>query len=113
MELDKKQLEILQHALGVDEYGRGRMYRNHYVGGAQDLHPLVTLGLMREYPASELTGGSPLFRVTDAGKMAMVAASPKPPKLTRSQKRYRKVLAADCGYTFGEWLKQKDLHGTR
>ena len=28
-----EQLHILQHALGVDKFGLGEQYRNHYVGG--------------------------------------------------------------------------------
>ena len=78
------QLHLLQHALGVDEYGQGNMYRNHYCGGAEECRPLVALGFMVEHPSSELTGGDPLFTVTAAGKQAMLEQSPKPPKLTRS-----------------------------
>ena len=105
------QLHVLQHSLGVDQYGQGRMYRNHYVGECAECSQLVEMGLMRQYPASELTGGDPLFRVTDEGKAAMLSESPKPPKLTRSQKRYRAYLdsgAYDCGWSFGDWLKRKD-----
>ncbi len=105
--MTKEQLHILQHSLGVDQYGQGAMYRNHYVGDAHDCRPMVSLGWMKEFKASELTGGSPLFVVTKEGKTAMLEASPKPPKLTRSQKRYRAFLDADCGYTFIEWLKLK------
>ena len=39
------------------------------------------------------------------GKAAMLAESPKPPKLTRSQQRYRRFLKADVGVSFREWLK--------
>ena len=102
------QLQVLQHSLGVDQYGQGRMYRNHYVGECAECSQLVEMGFMRQYRASELTGGDPLFRVTDEGKAAMLAESPKPPKLTRSQQRYRRWLndAADAGWSFGDWLKQ-------
>ncbi len=31
-----RQLEILQHALGVDKYGQGDMYRNHFCAGGDD-----------------------------------------------------------------------------
>lgn len=99
-----EQLHILQHSLGVDQYGQGNPYRNHYVGGEMDCRPLVALGYMAEYPASELTGGHPLFRVTPAGKRAMSAESPAPPKLTRSQRQYREFLDADSGLSFMEWL---------
>ena len=100
-----EQLGILQHSLGVDQYGRGRQFRNHFVGGAEECRPLVALGYMTEHSASELTGGDPWFRVTESGKSAMLAESPKPPKLSRSQKRYRRFLDADSGLTFIEWLR--------
>lgn len=101
------QLGILQHALGVDQFGLGESYRNHYVGGEEDCRELVALGYMVERAASELTGGDPLFLVTEAGKAAVRAESPKPPKLTPAQRRYRDFLDADCGMKFGEWLKYR------
>lgn len=106
--MNERLLHILQHSLGVDRYGRGTQYRNHFVAGFDDLEncrELVRLGFMVERPASVLTGGDPVFFVTDAGKRAMRELSPKPPKLTRSQKRYRAWLDSDSGYSFGEWLK--------
>ena len=106
-EMTLEQLHIIQHSLGVDEYGLGRMYRNHYCGGAEQCRPLVALGYMVEHRPSELTGGDPLFTVTEAGKRTMLEACPKPPKLTRSQHRYQAFLSADSGITFGEWLRIK------
>ena len=81
------------------------MYRNYYVGGESQCRPLVTLGYMTEHRASDLTGGDPWFRVTEAGKSAMLSNSPTPPKLTASQCRYRRFLNADSGLSFHEWLK--------
>ena len=43
--------------------------------------------------------------VTDKGKVAMRRESPKPPKLSRSQIRYRKYLNHDSGLSFREWLR--------
>ena len=31
--LTPRQLAILQHALGLDQYGHGTFYRNHYCAG--------------------------------------------------------------------------------
>lgn len=103
------QLQILQHSLGVDEYGQGEMNRNHFCAGGADetiCRELVALGYMRQH---ETTEAFPYFNcsVTDEGKAAMLRESPKPPKLTRSQKRYREFLRADAGYTFREWLGLK------
>lgn len=100
-----QQLHLLQHALGLDEYGRGRAYRRHYVGDEHECRPLVELGHMVEHRATELTGGSPLFIVTEAGERATRKGSPAPPKLSRSEQRYRRFLRADSGMSFGEWLK--------
>lgn len=105
-----KKLHILQHALGLDQYGRGQMYRAYFVTGpgSTDYDACVSLvadGLMVERPASALSGGSPVFLVTEAGKRYVIEHSPPPPKLTRSQKRYEAWLDADCGLTFGEFLR--------
>jgi hypothetical protein len=111
--MDKRLLEILQHAIGVDENGQGVAYRNHFCAGEKDLiacRELVSQGLMEEHPASQLTGGSALFTVTRDGVEAISKHSPKPPKMTRSQKRYRAYLkVADCFGSFKEYLKTEQL----
>lgn len=101
-----KQLEILQHALGVDQYGQGEMYRNHFCAGGDDetvCRELVALGYMETFVRTYL----PYYNctVTEAGKTMMLAESPKPPKLSRGQRRYREFLNADTGGSFGEWLR--------
>jgi hypothetical protein len=103
-------LHILQHSLGLNEYGQGRPYRNHFVTGpgSSDYDrcmALVAAGLMTRRAGSELTGGGDLFTVTDAGRAFVTENSPAPPTLTRGQHRYRRYLASDSGLTFGEWLK--------
>lgn len=102
-------LSILQHSLGVDFHGRGRQYRNHFATGPKgDDFPLcrelVSLGFMADIGPRELCGGMHFFYVTDAGKSAMSAESPPPPKITRSQDRYRRFLNGSGGMTFREWL---------
>ena len=108
-----RQLEILQHSIGADQYGKRKQddTRNHFCAGPCDAvicRELVVLGYMFERQASELTGGDPLFHVTGSGINAVLRESPAPPKLTRGQKRYAKFLAADCDMSFGEWLKYYD-----
>lgn len=101
-------LHILQHSLGLNQYGEGKQYRNHYVAGADDAakcRELVAMGYMAEHPSSDLTGGAPLFQVTPAGIDAVALQSPAPPKLTRSQKRYRQYLDADCFESFWHFLR--------
>lgn len=111
-----EQLQILQHSLGVDRYGQGDIYRNHFCAGADDepvCRELVAMGYMRVWHPNE----SPLpyynCAVTEAGKQAMLESSPKPPVLTRDQKRYREFLNADTGESFGEWLKYRPKTGVR
>ena len=107
-------LHILQHALGVDQFGQGEQYRNHFVTGDGSVdHPFcmaaVVRGLMVRRPGSPLTGGDDLFLVTEAGRQWMAQNSPPAPKLTRSQRRYRNWIdsgAADCGVPFGEFIRR-------
>lgn len=106
MNLD--QLHIMQHALGLDEHGQGRSYRNHFVTGEGSTdYPhcmaLTEAGLMTRRPCP-FGGRDSVFHVTDAGRKHVSEHSPPPPKLTRSQRRYQDFLDADCGYSFREWL---------
>lgn len=107
--LSASELTILQHSLGADRYGRLKGERNHYVAGGADAalcRGLVGQALMTEHPATALTGGSPWFQVTPAGRTRMQAESPAVPKLTRAQQRYRDYLAADSHESFGQWLQR-------
>lgn len=72
-----RQLEILQHSLGVNAQGRGRMYRNHFCAGPQDeedCRQLVAAGYMILWSnADPKTGRVPNYpyynvSVTDLGK---------------------------------------------
>jgi hypothetical protein len=105
------QLQILQHALGVDEYGRGKQYRNHFAAGGEDVDTckeLIVLGYMRQVATTEVFQDFNC-RVTDEGKAAMLRESPKPPVLTRGQQRYRHWLqVADVfpDWKFGDYLKK-------
>lgn len=110
MSAKAERLSIMQHTLGLDAHGRGRAYRNSYVVGPGcdsygRCRELVELGLMVEHRESELSGGSPAFRATATGEAWVRSESPPPPKLTRSQQRYRRYLDADSSFKFGEWLK--------
>jgi hypothetical protein len=108
-------LHVLQHALGRDEYGRqtknsGEDYRNHFVAGPDDVptcREAVALGFMVEHASTSMSGGDPWFHVTDMGKAHIGEQSPKPPKLTRGQARYRRWLDISnvADVPFGEWLK--------
>lgn len=105
-------LQILQHSLGLDQYGDGNQYRNHFCTGPgstdfDDCRALVAEGLMTERAGNALSGGDSVFHVTPKG-IDFVAlnspARPPEPKLTRSQKRYREYLRAESSLTFAEWI---------
>jgi hypothetical protein len=99
--MDHKLLHILQHTLGVDQYGQGNQYRNHFVAGGKDVEKcreLVELGFMVERKDNGLTNGSPWFSVTQSGIDAVALESPKPPKLTKSKQRYRRFLEFGDGF---------------
>ncbi len=115
---DGKILHILQHSLGVDEFGRGEQYRNHFcTGPGSDDHgdclSAVSQGLMTRRIAPEGYGGMDFFFVTDSGRSFVADRSPSPPKLTRSQKRYRAWLDADCDMTFGEYITRLSALSTQ
>lgn len=107
-------LDILQHALGRDQYGRGSDYRNHYCTGEGSAdfalcREAVAAGLMVEHPPTQLSGGDHVFVVTDAGKAYIAEHSPPAPEIERGKMRYRRWLAvADaCGLSFGDWLRSE------
>jgi hypothetical protein len=110
--IEPNHLAILQHAMGLDEFGRRQSHypRNHFVTGPgcaefDACRALVLAGMMVEFPSSDLSGGDPVFRATALGILTVQHESPAPPKLTRSQKRYLAFLEEDCDMKFGEWLR--------
>ena len=71
--MNTEQNDILRHALGL---GRSeREYRNHFVTGPGSTdyphcEALVTAGLMTKSPGHPLSGGDPIYYVTEAGRAA-------------------------------------------
>jgi hypothetical protein len=67
-------IELMRHALGVQRLGKtwSAPFRNHFVAGGDDVaawDALVADGLaIRKSSGNELTGGDPLYMVTDAGR---------------------------------------------
>ncbi len=106
---DEAILSVLQHSLGVDQFGRSTQYRRHFVCG-EGHHSYaacceaVAQGLMIRREVTMYAANGSTFLVTDEGCAWMAANSPAPPKLTRSQQRYQRYLDADCSMTFREWL---------
>jgi len=120
MILTLNQLHILQHSLGCDQYGQstysgrdendgcGIYARNRYVSDPDiDLSILVECDLLEDRGAIKVYGDMHYYVVTKEGIAVMKAQSPRPPKLTKSQSRYREFCDADCGLKFSEWLKTK------
>lgn len=110
--MTNEQLQILQHALGADQYGQWPKgnewyYRDYFIGEDPICEDLVALGHMNKFPGNAATGGDPCYRVTGNGIVAMRQSSPRAPRLTRSQKRYRDFLDSDTGMKFGEWIKRR------
>lgn len=80
-----EQHDILRHALGL---GRSaREYRNHFVTGPGSTdyphcEELVKAGLMTRREGSHLSGGDPIYVVTEAGR---IAAGMKPRTVMRHE----------------------------
>ena len=105
-----ERLHVLQHSLGLNEYGHGAGHRNYFVTGIGSTdYPhcvaAVADGLMTQTHGNSITGGDDVFRVTPAGMVWVQEHSPKAPTLTSAQRAYRDWLRADNGMTFGAWLK--------
>ena len=108
--VDKKKLHIIQHALGLDRFGQGAFYRNHFVldvgcNNYQTLQSLVEEGLMTEserLSGSDLTGGGSCFYVTEKGRAWVIKNSPHHPKTSKAKERYRRYL--DCGECFESFI---------
>lgn len=112
MDLDRAEIEVLRHAIGADRFGQVSNPRNVFMTACDGSDGrvclgLVAKGLMKDLGCGgELSGGDNVFIVTQAGRDAVAATAEKPPRLTRSQRRYREFLRCDFGLSFGEWLKK-------
>jgi hypothetical protein len=109
--MSTEEIHILFHSLGLDDNGHGREYRNHFATDpkSQDgilCEHLCTKGYMQDHGEQSMWGGMHCYCVTEQGK-EFARTKAIHPRLTRSQKRYRAFLSADCGMRFGEWLKRK------
>lgn len=98
-----KQLQILQHSLGLNQYGHGRQYRNHFVAGLGSTDfviclELVEAGLMKRRSSFILAAGDEVFHVTPAGVDFVALHSPKPPKVSKSKARYLRFLEYGDGF---------------
>lgn len=104
-------LHILQHSLGLNQYGEGNQYRNHFATGPgskdfDDCVSLVGAGLMEDYGTRSFTGDMHCFVVTPAGINYVTQNSPKRPpaqKVSRSKARYRRFL--EYGDMFDSFLE--------
>lgn len=108
----KQKLKILQHSMGLDQYGNGSKYRNRFVAGKGHsdfdcILSMVSDGLMSEsrVSGSSLCGGDSCFHVTPLGERFISENSPKPPKVSRSKARYKRWLEFGGDCSFGEWIK--------
>jgi hypothetical protein len=104
----KDGLQILQHSLGVNEFGEGTQYRNHFCAGGKDLEicrEMVVHGYMAEHVGIAISAHEPWFNVTPAGKAAVRQFSQKRPKLSRAKRRYKQYLKCDGIFaSFGDFL---------
>jgi hypothetical protein len=69
-----RERDIIRHALGLAR--SSREYRNHFVTGPGSddydyCEALVAKGWMSRHEGSALSGGDPVYSVTDAGREAL------------------------------------------
>lgn len=108
--MNDKALHIMQHTIGVDQYGRGEQYRNHFATseGSADFevcNALTEQGLMAVRRNLDIAAGMDCFWLTDAGKQYVAEHSPRPPILSRSKQRYQRYLEYGDGFhSFRDFL---------
>lgn len=102
---------ILCHMRGLNERCDDSD-RNLFVSGGsgEDFERLIALeagGFVERLRTPKFCAASDVvWRCTDLGSArARTAHNRAKPKLTRSQRRYLDFLNADCGASFGEWLR--------
>lgn len=108
----KQKIDILAHTLGNGE-------RNYFVAdqGHSDMPTLLQLesdGFMgRMATPSFLPNNDLVFYVTRAGKIWLEENRPKPPRITRDQKRYIRFLHLHDVWpdlTFKEFVNSPELY---
>jgi hypothetical protein len=109
-------LQVLQHSLGLDQYGKGKQTRNHFVTSPGDSDwdectAHVAAGRMTRHGPGELYGGDDCycFTVTPAGVSYVREHSPQPPKVSKGKALYQQWLDISdmCpDLSFGEWIKK-------
>jgi hypothetical protein len=108
--MEKELLHILQHSLGVNQYGQGNQYRNHFATGPESkdfakCQQLVDLGLMKDLGKTKIWDDMHCFVVTPKGIDLIALESPLPPKISRSKKRYQTYLRlSECFDSFKDFL---------
>nr|ELR5041426.1 hypothetical protein [Providencia stuartii]ELR5082488.1 hypothetical protein [Providencia stuartii] len=101
MNISQAGIELMQHALGINEYTR-KPYRNYFLssGKNEEWDNLVKNGLAVSNKAPQGFCGDIYYQVTDKGKNVAIAKLPEPKKPTK----YDEYLDADTCITFAEWL---------
>ena len=117
VEITKKQLNIMRHALGIDDAGipknnrdyfRNRFFTDLNTEDGKECQHLVEIGMMEGTGPLFLAAGMHMFMVSEQGRKYVDENAPTPEKLTRSQKRYKRFLELDTGLTFKEFLMRKE-----
>lgn len=115
----RQEIAVMRHALGLDDSGAGRPYRNHFCTGPgsddwEVCNGLMERELMSRRSPSELTGGDYMFHVTPEGLREVEKAKPAPTPISRGRQRYLRWLnGASDVMPFGEWLKIKRPEGAQ
>lgn len=109
MDISQSSIELMQHALGVNERNR-EPYRNYFLSSHEDneWEELISKGLATSYPAPKGVCGDIYYQVTDEGKNVAIAKLPEP-KAEKKNSNYEKYLDADTCLSFGEYILGNEL----
>ncbi|MGM0935922.1 MAG: hypothetical protein ACQEWL_04800 [Pseudomonadota bacterium] len=109
MNISQSSIELMQHALGINERNR-EPYRNYFLssGKNEEWDNLVKSGLAVSNKAPQGVCGDIYYQVTEQGKNVAIVKLPKP-KAEKKNSNYEKYLDADTCLSFGEYILGNEL----
>jgi len=107
METTEHQNRLMHHTCGLSNgESRNWFVTNPTSKDGVEFEKLINGGLAIKQAAPSWAGDKVIYSLTEKGKQIAKDTMPKPPKLTRGQKRYKRFLEyGDCFDSFIEFCR--------